>query len=245
MVLLPAGLCAPFFARCRLCNCSHVADDITDDRPMGPKDENRAWRYFFHSNSVRTGRNRAAMLCAVLVRQRRPPDEPECISLLIQVHQSDGYPLYLAADQVPSFFLSPFEVGAWVAESRGSIVGHVALHWYRTDPTLLAVQRETGASGGDLVKVSRLFVAPSQRRSGTGRLLLRYAEQQARARDQRAVLDVGQTLHAAVALYESEGWSRIADLHLPLDEEWRHSADPHASFEEPPTIDLWVYASPG
>jgi GNAT superfamily N-acetyltransferase len=148
-------------------------------------------------------------------------------------------------DQVASFFISPVEVGAWVAEAEGSIVGHVALHWWETDPTLYAVQRETGVSGGDLVKVSRLFVAPAHRRSGTGRLLLRHAEQQARERNQRAVLDVGQTLHAAVALYESEGWSRIADLHLPLDEEWRRSADQDAIVDGPLTIDLWVYASPG
>jgi hypothetical protein len=44
------------------------------------------------------------------------------------------------------------------------------------------------------------------------------------------VLDVGRALRALVALYESEGWSRVGALHLALDEDI--------------VLDLWVYVSP-
>jgi GNAT superfamily N-acetyltransferase len=78
--------------------------------------------------------------------------------------------------------------------------------------------------------VSRLFVAPELRRAGLGRVLLRHATRHARSLGRRAVLDVGQALSAPVALYESDGWSRVGALHLPLG---------------PDTVlDLWVYVSP-
>ena len=148
----------------------------------------------------------------------------------MRVHQRDDYPLHLAPEDVPAYFASGHEVAAWVAESQGRVVGHVALHRAPGDPTLEAAERATGLDPQQLVMVARLFVAPDLRRAGLGRCLLRHATRHARSLGQRAVLDVGQTLHAPVALYESEGWSRVDALHLPLDEDTM--------------LDLWVYVSP-
>lgn len=171
----------------------------------------------------------AASVRRVLIRRKAEEDESECLDLLMQVHESDGYPLYLPED-VPAFITPEFEVAAWVAERDGRIVGHVALHRASVDPTLAAAQRATGLPPERLAVVSRLFTAPALRRAGTGRALLQHATTQAESRGQRAVLDVGQALAAPVALYESEGWERVESLTLRVDE----SA----------VLDLWVYVSP-
>lgn len=165
----------------------------------------------------------------MLVREKVPADEAQCLDLLMQVHHVDGYPLHLP-DDVPAFITPEYEVTAWVAEQDACIVGHVALHHASLDPTLAAARRATGLPADRLAVVSRLFTSPGLRRSGVGRTLLRYAARQARERGQRAVLDVGKTLHAPVALYESDGWQKVDSLELHLAGGAR--------------LDLWVYVSP-
>ena len=172
----------------------------------------------------------ATIVGRVLVREKATSDQAQRIALLLTVHQRDGYPLYLPAD-VPAFITPDYEVAAWVAEHDDRVVGHVALHRASVDPTLPAAQRATGLPADRLAVVSRLFTSPRLRRSGVGRSLLRYATEQAYQRGQRAVLDVGKTLPAAVALYESEGWQRVDSLELHLG--------------EGPALGLWVYISPG
>ena len=113
---------------------------------------------------------------------------------------------------------------------EGRVVGHVALRWAPDDPTLLAVLRTTGLPVRELLMVARLFVAPDVRRAGVARALLARVTACARSLGRRAVLDVGQTLSAAVALYESQRWVRVDELHL---EPW-----------EGTTLDLWVHVSP-
>ncbi|MDP9397776.1 MAG: GNAT family N-acetyltransferase [Actinomycetota bacterium] len=164
------------------------------------------------------------------IRRRVDADIAACVELLLRVHRSDGYPLHLPTEDVEGFFASDSEAAAWVAEREGHLVGHVALRSTPGDPTLVAAARATGLRPHRLVMVSRLFVAPDLRRAGLGRTLLRQATGHARSLGQRAVLDVGQTLRAPVALYESEGWSRVDALHLTLDQDT--------------VLDLWVYVSP-
>ena len=166
----------------------------------------------------------------MLIRAKTDADTAGCLDLLRQVHRQDGYPLHLSPGEVAGFLGSEHEAAAWVAERDGRIVGHVALHCPPEDPTLTVAAGATGRSTEELALVSRLFIAPDQRRTGLGRVLLRYAADQSRAFGRRAALDVGQALAAPVALYESEGWSRVGELHLPLDEGTR--------------LDLWVYVSP-
>ena len=171
----------------------------------------------------------AASVLVVLVRQKAVSDEARCVELMLEVHEADGYPLYLP-DDVPAFITPDYEVAAWVAEVAGVVVGHVALHRADVDPTLAAAQRATGLPANRLAVVSRLFTSPRVRRAGVGRTLLRFATQQARQVGQRAVLDVGKTLRAPVALYESEGWQCVDSLELHLG--------------DGPPLDLWVYVSP-
>ncbi|MEX2292028.1 MAG: GNAT family N-acetyltransferase [Mycobacteriales bacterium] len=165
----------------------------------------------------------------VLIRRKAKEDQAQCLDLLMQVHESDGYPLYLP-EGVPAFITPEYEMEAWVAERDGRVVGHVALHHVSVNPTLAAAQQATGLPADRLAVVSRLFTDPALRRAGIGRALLRYASGQAASRGQRAVLDVGKTLMAPVALYESEGWKRVNTLALRVADK--------------AVIDLWVYVSP-
>lgn len=165
----------------------------------------------------------------MLIRRKAEDDQAQCLDLLMQVHESDGYPLYLPED-VPTFITPEYEMAAWVAERDGRIVGHAALHQASEDPTLAAAQRATGLPAERLAVVSRLFTTSALRRAGIGRALLRYATEQAASRSQRAVLDVGKTLTAPVALYESEGWERVDSLALRVAGN--------------AVLDLWVYVSP-
>ena len=165
----------------------------------------------------------------MLIRTKTEDDAEHCSALLRQVHELDGYPLYLP-DDVPGFLTPEYEVSAWVAERDGRVVGHVALHEASVDPTLAAAQRATDLPAERLAVVSRLFTSPALRRAGVGRTLLRHAATQAASRGQRAVLDVGQTLNAPVALYESEGWERLGALELRLGPDV--------------VLDLWVYLGP-
>ena len=165
-----------------------------------------------------------------MIRDRVSDDGAACLDLLLRVHARDGYPLHLPPERVAGFFMTQADVAAWVVELDGRVVGHVALRRGPDDPTLVAVHRALGVPQQELLMVSRLFVDPDVRRAGVGRALLRHATAHASAMGRRAVLDVGQTLSTAVALYESEGWVRVDDLHLELD-----TGD---------TLDLWVYVSP-
>ncbi|BAL87430.1 putative GCN5-related N-acetyltransferase [Actinoplanes missouriensis 431] len=166
----------------------------------------------------------------MLIREKTDADYDATLELLLRVHARDGYPMRITPDAVPGFLRSGHPVAAWVAEDAGRIVGHVALHCPPEDPTLTVASRATGLPVERLALVARLFVAPELRRSGLGRRLLRHAAAHAPARDRRAVLDVGQELRSAVALYEAEGWDRVGELHEPLDDDTM--------------LHLWVYVSP-
>lgn len=168
-----------------------------------------------------------------MIREKTPADTAHLLEVLARVQAGDGYPLAVQPDGLHGFLESPHERAAWVAETDGAIAGHVALHCPPRDPTRSVAAAATGLPVDRLALVSRLFVAPEQRRTGLGRLLLRHATAHAPALGRRAVLDVGQRLRTAIALYESEGWSRVGELHLPLDA-------PYAKV----MLDLWVYVSP-
>ncbi len=165
----------------------------------------------------------------LVVREKSPTDHAACLALVRRVHVADGYPLHLP-DDLPGFLTPDYERAAWVADDGGEVVGHVALHDASVDPTLEAGQRATGLPADHLAVVPRLFVEPRMRRAGVGRALLPRATAHARASAQRALLDVGQTLPGAIALYESQGWVRAEALQLRLTQDV--------------VLDLWVYVSP-
>lgn len=163
------------------------------------------------------------------IREKAGRDADACLALILQVHGADGYPRYLP-DDVPGFLTPPYESASWVAEDDGRVVGHVALHDASVDPTLLAAQRATGLPAERLAVLSRLLVAPTVRRTGVGRDLLRTATRHAWSLGRRTVLDVVQDSAAPIALYESEGWARTESLRLVLS--------------DAKALDLWIYVGP-
>jgi GNAT superfamily N-acetyltransferase len=153
-----------------------------------------------------------------------------------QTHEVDGYPRYWP-DQ-PARFLAPEqETHAWVAETDGAVVGHIALHHASHHPVLPAAQQATGLPADRLAVVARLMVAPEVQGRRVGGELLAAAVGQARRELRRPVLDVVQESAAAIAFYEKAGWTRLEPLTLELD---------GSSPEEPvgPPLQMWVYLAP-
>lgn len=149
----------------------------------------------------------------------------------MRVLAKDGYPLHATPAEASAYFLAGRGLVSWVAVSdAGEIVGHVALRHDPQDYVVVSATRALGVAADRVAVVSRLFASPQLRRSGVGRLLLRHAAGHAASQGMRAVLDVGQSLSAAVALYEAEGWCRIDELQVPI--------------KPGLAVDVWVYAAP-
>jgi GNAT superfamily N-acetyltransferase len=171
----------------------------------------------------------------VLIRRRNGSDAAACLALMRQTHEVDGYPRYWP-DQ-PARFLAPEqERNAWVAETGGAVVGHIALHDADHHPVLPAAQRATGLPADRLAVVARLMVDPLVRGRGVGGELLAAAVGHARLEQRRAVLDVVQE-SAAIAFYERAGWTRLEPVTLELH--GRHPGEPLG-----PPLQMWVYLAP-
>ncbi|MDV6275917.1 GNAT family N-acetyltransferase [Rhodococcus erythropolis] len=140
----------------------------------------------------------------MIVRERVDDDLDACVDVLARVHECDGYPN--TWPQNPRRWLSsPTVVKAWVGESDGCVVGHVA------------VDSEVGgapATAGSTA-VSRLFVHPRVRGNGLSGALLDAVTDFAAESQLALVLDVVDDALPAIALYERRGWvyvdERLAD----------------------------------
>lgn len=146
-----------------------------------------------------------------------------------QVRRLDGYPGYLAGNDVRRFLEQPEPLAAWVAVDHGLIIGHVALH-ASSSGAVMSFLRASGINPGRVGVVARLLVAPSARRNGTGRRLLDHAAAEAVRRGRTPVLDVVAASAPAIALYDGAGWVRLG----------------HASFTTPDgeVIEEVVYLGP-
>ena len=161
-------------------------------------------------------------------RPREPADLRACVAALRAVHVADGYPLRWPAD--PEAWLSPVDqVGAWVAEDTGELVGHILLSLVPDDDPLVPVLRW---APGEVAEVKRLFVVPAARRRRVGAALLDTAAAAAHALGRVPVLEVLAQDLAAIALYERLGWRRLGWRATRWDE--HHGAD----------LDIQVYAAP-
>jgi GNAT superfamily N-acetyltransferase len=136
------------------------------------------------------------------LRRRRLDDMEQVAGVAELVRSVDGYP-----PRSPDLFVGPEVLAAWVAADAGMVVGHVALHRTSAEAVMRLAGEATSRQADRLVVVARLFVAPTIRRRGVGRLLLGRAVAEAHAMDRWPVLDVASGFQPAIALYESCGWT--------------------------------------
>ena len=169
------------------------------------------------------------IVSSVDVRPRIDSDLDGCEKVAAAVRAADGYPPHLP-HQLRQFVESPNAFGAWVADDDGKIVGHVALNPTSSDEVIALACEVLHKPAAALGVVARLFVAPSHRRQGTGRRLLRAATAAAAARGLVPILDVGTHFKPAIALYEKHGWTRLGAVTVTFGDR---------------NLDEFIYVGPG
>jgi GNAT superfamily N-acetyltransferase len=151
----------------------------------------------------------------MLVRPRTEDDIDALVAIAAATQTDSGYPHPVVTD-LRSFVTSPrSSLAAWVAEDDGVIVGHGALH-SKGSTEMTAVVRAAVGEDVPFGVVSRLFVSPSVRRGGAGRLLLARATEEAVARSLVPVLDVSIHFGPANALYAACGYEQIGTAAVPI-----------------------------
>jgi GrpB-like predicted nucleotidyltransferase (UPF0157 family)/GNAT superfamily N-acetyltransferase len=164
------------------------------------------------------------------VRERTAFDLSACIEMAVAVHQLDGYPVYLPTD-LRTFLDSPGAYDAWVVESRGVVVGHVALHRRSSDGVMAMASAALRQPQPKVAVIARLLVAPTARRLGVGKMLLDVARHHALDRGLWPILEVATKLLGAVDLYEHCCWVRAGAVTIALD--------------NGTSLDEFVYLGPG
>ncbi|MGK5671659.1 GNAT family N-acetyltransferase [Micromonospora sp. URMC 106] len=146
------------------------------------------------------------------VRQRTDRDLSDCVRVLAEVHERDGYPVNWP-DFPDTWLTPPSLIASWVAELDGRVAGHIGLSRSNAGdaaPELWGAR--AGVSIDATAVVNRLFVAPSARGHGIGALLMAQAVREAQDRGLHPVLDVVASDTAAAALYERLGWQLLATV---------------------------------
>jgi GNAT superfamily N-acetyltransferase len=152
----------------------------------------------------------------VSVRHRAEADIDACVAIAAAVQVDSGYP-HPSVTDLRSFVAPGYATAAWVAVDAarsGEVVGHVALHPRGSDQMQAVVRTAVGDAPFSVI--SRLFVSPTLRRAGAGRLLLETATRDAIARGLVPVLDVSIHFDPANALYRACGWEQIGTASVPL-----------------------------
>lgn len=152
----------------------------------------------------------------MLVRPRRDADADALLRIAKRVHALDGYPPYLPSEDVRAFLFSEAPLGAWVVVVNGEPIGQVTLHPRTSQPAMALAIEALAINTDQLAVVARLLVSPYHRRRGAARALLGTAARAAVDRGWWPILDVATTLHAAIALYERCGWSRVGEVDVVL-----------------------------
>jgi GNAT superfamily N-acetyltransferase len=131
-----------------------------------------------------------------------PFTHPDAVRLIEEV-QAEYARLYGSPDD------TPLDPTMFDAPSGAFFVGHVAGvacatgAWRRRDDVL-------ALGSGNTAEIKRMYVASRGRRTGLGRLMLAHLETTARqAGAEVAILETGLKQPAAIALYESSGYTRI------------------------------------
>jgi len=149
------------------------------------------------------------------IRERHAKDVSSLERLAQDVHERDGYPIYLPTD-LREFLVGSASHGAWVAEQDGNILGHVALHRRSWTGVMELACQAIGLAEENLAVVARLLVAPDVRRRGVGRRLLGTAASTAHNLGLCPILDVAVRYEAANRLYHEEGWRCLGSVPFPM-----------------------------
>ncbi len=139
----------------------------------------------------------------VIVRERRPSDVTSLVDVLREVHVRDRYPI-VGTHVEPGWLTEP-DGPAWVAEVDGEVVGQAALATGADAVSLAAL----GGASVEAATLSRFFVAPRARGTGSGAALLDAVEGYAAARGLGLALEVVAHNAAARRLYERRGWTPL------------------------------------
>ncbi len=144
------------------------------------------------------------------LRARRPRDLAGAVRLLRVVFYDSGYPVVWP--ETPREWLAEGDgLGSWVVERHDEVLGHVSLSRLGHDTVSPYRWREmTGRDPSELAAVTRLFVRPRVRRQGLGTALLETAVAEAHARGLTVVLQVPDSQHEAVRLYQAQGWRLLS-----------------------------------
>jgi GNAT superfamily N-acetyltransferase len=105
----------------------------------------------------------------------------------------------------------------------GEVAGHIGLLPHGLRHVMEIAGTALGRPESQLAAVARLFVSPSARGAGAGRMFLNTAAAEAALRGLWPVLDVDTDLAPAIALYESSGWTRAGKVTIRFSDE--HSID--------------------
>lgn len=145
-----------------------------------------------------------------MIRPKTVHDLPRLTQCIQIMYRECHYPVLLPPN--PTDFIDPpHQLGAWVAEDQGEVVGMVMLRPMKTPlPDWWPYAKAQGVlSPDDLAMLGRLFIIPSAQRKGLAQQLLRVAQTEAQALGKRAVLEVHHQAKPAIALYQQEGWQHL------------------------------------
>lgn len=147
---------------------------------------------------------------SVTVRPFTDDDLSGAAAALVEVHDTDGYPVE-GVDDPEAWIKSEDTLAAWVAESGGRIVGHVAVMKPQGEAAAELWVKQSGANLDHVGVLARLFVVQSARKQAAGRRLMEAAVSHAHAQGLRLVLDVMVKDASAIRLYERLGWRKIGE----------------------------------
>lgn len=146
----------------------------------------------------------------VTVRSRDPEDVASLCELVMRQQPLTRYPYRNPLPfPVEQFVVRPGELGAWVAEVVGRVVGHVSLVEVGEHHLGPRWARAAGRPVLDLAAVAVLVVDPEATGRGIAGMLLDACEQRARELGRVPVLEVMDLQQRAAGLYASRGWRTI------------------------------------